>query len=40
MTKRWNLSDAFKAAVALEVLRGDNMVQEFRQLCIFLKGIT
>jgi hypothetical protein len=28
MTKRRNFSDKFKAAVALEALRGDNTVQE------------
>jgi transposase len=28
MTKRRNFSDQFKAAVALEVLRGDKTVQE------------
>lgn len=28
MTKRRNFSDKFKAAVALEVLRGDKTVQE------------
>jgi len=26
MEKRWNLSDQFKAKVALEVLRGDKTV--------------
>ncbi|MEP2921502.1 MAG: transposase [Sulfitobacter sp.] len=28
MTKRRSFSDKFKAAVALEALRGDNMAQE------------
>ena len=28
MTKRWNFSDIFKAAVAIEALRGDKTVQE------------
>ena len=28
ITKRWNFSDKFKAAVALEALRGDKRVQE------------
>ena len=28
MTKRWNFSDQFKAAVVIEALRGDKTVQE------------
>ena len=28
MTKRWNFSDNFKAAVALQALRGDKTFQE------------
>jgi transposase-like protein len=33
MTKRRNFSDQFKAAVALEALRGDKTVQEIAATC-------
>jgi hypothetical protein len=42
MTKRRNFSDQFKAAVALEALRGDKTVQEIsakRQLYLLPTGV-
>jgi hypothetical protein len=42
MTKRRNFSDKFKAAVALEALRGDKTVQEIsakRQLHLLPAGV-